>query len=371
LDKVLSNEEIQTIITALGTGIGDDDFDLTKSRYHKLIIMTDADVDGAHIRTLLLTFFYRQMPELIKKGFVYIAQPPLFRVKKGKIEQYLETEAELDRCLIEMGTDGATLHTLNGKESSEAVQLSAQRFREMLYQIIRLEEFARRIRRRGVSFQQLLRMRRDEGRGLPLYKIVSDAGVEYAWSEKEFSQIVQALEDAGEEKLWDVEVEQREGDSKANGPRMHYRVVEMLEAQDVELILKKVEKMGLDPCEVWPAEEDYSGIALGNDENKKPHFKLTQKDTEELLVTLPDVLEAVKRSAKRGVNIQRYKGLGEMNPGQLWSTTMNPETRTMLKVSLEDAVEAEKIFTILMGDQVEPRRQFIQDHAPEVRFLDI
>ncbi|MFH1742235.1 MAG: DNA topoisomerase (ATP-hydrolyzing) subunit B [bacterium] len=371
LDKVLSNEEIQTIIAALGTGIGDDDFNLSKSRYHKLIIMTDADVDGAHIRTLLLTFFYRQMPELIKNGFVYIAQPPLYRVKKGKRERYLDTEADLDTFLIEIGTDGTTLCTLNGEESPKDARISSQRFRDLLYHIIRIEEFAGKMKRRGIPFSRLLKVRRESERGLPVYQIISDAGVEYAWSEKEFSHIVQGLEDAGEEKLWDVGAEEQEGEPKNNGQKMHYRVVEMLKAQELEPILKKIEKMGLDFSEVWPLEDDYSGAAVNGNGNEASHFKLVYKDSEEFLGTLPDVLEAVKRLARKGITIQRYKGLGEMNAEQLWSTTMNPETRTVLKVSLGDAVQTENIFTILMGDQVAPRREFIQNHAPEVRFIDI
>jgi len=370
LDKVLSNEEIQTIISALGTGIGEDDFEISKSRYHKLIIMTDADVDGAHIRTLLLTFFFRQMPELIKNGLVYIAQPPLFRVKKGKHEQYLDTEADLNSFLIENATDGATLYVLDTNPSGEGEKVPPQRFRELLRHILQLEEFARKMKRRGVSFRELLRAREELERGLPLYRIVSDAGPEYAWSEKEFTEIVQALEDAGEEKLWTI-AEEGEQKPKGNGKKMHYRVVEMLEAQELEAIIKKLEKMGLNFLEIWPDEDVYlNGLSKGNG-NEKACFKLTYKDSEEQLTTLPELLEAVQRMGRRGIGIQRYKGLGEMNAEQLWSTTMNPETRTVLRVTLEDAVEAENIFTILMGDQVEPRREFIQNHAPEVRFIDI
>ncbi len=375
LDKVLSNDEIQTIISALGTGIGADDFDLGKSRYHKLIIMTDADVDGAHIRTLLLTFFFRQMPELIKNGYVYIAQPPLYLVKRGKQIRYLETEAELSKYLIEIGTDGISLDILKGKKKSDTAKVSPQRFREILHQIIRIEEFAKKMRRRGVGFHTLLEIRKETERGLPLFKILSEAGVEFAWTEKEFTQIVQALEDAGEEKLWDVGEEKTEGklegNGNGNGKKMHYHIVEMLEAQEIEPILKKLEKMDIDLCEVWPEDDDYSGAVAEGNGNKQPQFRLTEKEVEKELVTLPDLLEAVKESGKKGISVQRYKGLGEMNPEQLWSTTMNPETRTMLKVSLEDAVKAEEIFTVLMGDQVEPRRQFIQNHAPEVRFIDI
>ncbi|MFB3784798.1 MAG: DNA topoisomerase (ATP-hydrolyzing) subunit B [bacterium] len=368
LDKVLSNEEIQTIITALGTSVGEEDFDISKSRYHKLIIMTDADVDGAHIRTLLLTFFFRQMPQLFEAGYMYIAQPPLFRVKRGKKEQYLETERDLDNYLIQLGLENIKCYSLtNGKDGKP---LTNHQFQELLDQIIHLVDFDRKLGRRGLSLRELLQVRK-ERESLPLYKIVCEAGEQYALTEREYTRIVEELQAFNEESMKDA----LEEDAPAETRQLHYQAIEFFESPEMEPVLKKIEKMGIDVLAHWPDEEDPHAVINGRNgrENEKPApiFQMEEKETAHQVSYLPQVLELVKQSGRKGVDIQRYKGLGEMNPEQLWETTMNPQTRTILKVSLEDAVEAENIFTVLMGDAVEPRREFIQRHAPEVRFLDI
>ncbi len=365
VDKLLSNEEIRTIITALGTGVGESDFDIEKARYHKLIIMTDADVDGAHIRTLLLTFLYRQMPELIRAGYVYIAQPPLFLVKKGKKEQYIDTEKDLDKYLFNLAIDSATLSPADGNGSSKAY--NAEKFRELLQIAQEINDFSFKLINRGSSLHELLKVRAEsDAKTLPLYRISSDAGVEYAHDEKARAKIVEDLESAwGED-----ETGEAGGNGDPDAPKAQYHVVEFLESQEIEKLLCRLEQWNIDLLEAFPERvEQSTGVS---EEDIKVLFVLKNgKDEVYELPTLPAVLEKVRDLAGKGLHVQRYKGLGEMNPEQLWITTMNPETRTMLKVDMKDAVEAERIFTVLMGDAVEPRRKFIQEHAPEVRFLDV
>lgn len=368
LDKVLSNDEIQTMITAIGTGIGENDFDLSKSRYHKMIIMTDADVDGAHIRTLLLTFFFRQMPQLIDAGFIYIAQPPLYRVKRGKKEQYIDTDRELDNYLMELGMDSVHCYAL--KEGEEK-KLTPNQLQDLLNKILQLKQFDLRMHRRGLSLHELLKVRKNSHSTLPLYKINSADGVRYAFSEKEYTQIIDHLEES--QAAPDAEK------TRDEVPKVKYQVLEFFETQDLEPVLQSLEKMGLDPSIHWPEHEEYlldvvSGNGSENGSDQKmpaPIFVVEEKGVRRQISYLSQLLEMVKLAGRRGVDIQRYKGLGEMNPDQLWETTMNPESRTILRVNMEDAVEAEAIFTVLMGDAVEPRREFIQRHAPEVQFLDI
>ncbi len=370
LDKVLSNEEIQTIITAIGTSI-DEEFDLSKSRYHKLIIMTDADVDGAHIRTLLLTFFFRQMPELIDAGYIYIAQPPLYRVKRGKKEHYLDTEKELDSYLMQQGIDNVKCTPfVDGKEGKT---YTTNQFTELLEVLLHLVEFDRKLTRRGVSFRELLAARKDSNNTLPLYKIISEAGTQFAYTEKEYSQIIEDFQAVNEETEDESEQNGKSDSTKENNGKLSFRVIEFFESQDMEPLVKKLEKMGIDVFAHWPEQvEDYGNGNNGKEkELPPPLFLLEEKGVPTQVHFLPQALEAVKISGRKGVDITRYKGLGEMNPAQLWETTMNPEGRTILKVNMDDAVEAENIFTILMGDSVEPRRNFIQNHAPEVRFLDV
>ncbi len=365
LDKVLSNEEIQTIITALGTSVGDTEFDLSKSRYHKLIIMTDADVDGAHIRTLLLTFFFRQMPELIEAGYVYIAQPPLYRIKRGKKEQYLETERDLDVYLMQSGINN--VECFPAGKSDNAKPLTANQLTELLDQIQQLQDFDRKLIRRGLSLQELLEERKNSGRSLPLYKIESEAGVEFAYSEKEYTKLIDGIQ----EQNGDSDKKEEEGEEE---PKLHYHAVEFFESQEMEPLVKKIEKLNIDIHTHWPKREETYKVNGSNGKEKEDLpvlYHLKDKSGDHAVQFLPELLEMVKAAGRRGIEIQRYKGLGEMNPQQLWETTMNPESRTILQVNMEDAVEAETIFTVLMGDSVEPRRDFIQRHAPEVRFLDI
>mgnify|MGYP006273193179 CR=1 FL=1 len=369
LDKVLSNDEIQTMITAIGAGFGPDEFDPQKIRYNQIIIMTDADVDGAHIRTLLLTFFFRQMPQLIDAGFIYIAQPPLYRVKKGKKEHFIETERQLENYLLDLGIDGVQAFPIANGEESKA--LTGNQLRDLLSGIQQLIDFESKLRRRGITFSEMLKARKDSGKHLPLYRLVTPDGIDYAYSEKESVQKIEALQN---------QYDQNGEDAPEAPPRKPpYQIQEFFETLELEPILKKIEKNGVDVYDHWPIHSDAfygelenNGSAGNAPVDETPSiFRVEEKNESETIQYLPDLLLKVTQAGNRGIDIQRYKGLGEMNPEQLWKTTMNPETRTILRVNKEDAVRADEIFTVLMGESVEERRSFIQKHAPEVQFLDI
>lgn len=341
LDKALSNEEIRTIISALGSGVGDE-FILDKLRYHKVILMCDADSDGSHIRTLLLTLFFRQMPQLIEKGHVYIAQPPLYKVKRGKREEYIETEEHMNGFLFDLGTEGISLTRRKDKKVFKDKVL-----KELLYLVLEFDRFARAIERRGVNLSKYLGFRHKKTKKLPIFRVKVEENTQFLYDDQELAKAVKKLE---KELDKEVEVGIKGG-----------HVVEFYEARDMEKIIDKIEKMGFKAEDVFQPE-------LGS---KNKAFKLSGEDDVREIDTLKECLDHIREIAKKGLTIQRYKGLGEMNPSQLWETTMNPDTRTLLKVTMEDAVEADEMFTILMGDQVEPRREFIEQHALEVKNLDI
>jgi DNA gyrase subunit B len=348
MDKVLSNEEIRTMITAIGTGIGEDEFDLTKLRYKKVIIMTDADVDGSHIRTLLLTFFYRQMRKLLESGYVYIAQPPLFRIKRGKREEYLESEEKMNQILLDLGAEGASVFSLKAKTQTP---FSEKEFKEALEIASDLEKIAGRLGKRGLEFGDYLKQYRKK-EGFPLYYARVEGG-KYLYSDDDLAALVKKKE---KEKGKDLDLSTDA--KKAGDPRDSIEVVEIYEAHDLLKLARKLEK--LDELTI----EDY-------DRHGEPIFELkVDKKTHEIQ-SLAEFLELVRTLGREGLELQRYKGLGEMNPGQLWETTMDPSRRTILRVTLEDAVEADRIFAILMGDEVEPRREFIETYAKAVRNLDI
>jgi len=342
LDKALSNEEIRTIITAIGCGIGEE-FNIEKIRYHKIIIMCDADVDGSHIRTLILTLFYRQMPTLIENGHVYIAQPPLYKIKRGKREEYIQTEDEYNNLLLELGTDGMTLVRVKDKHQFTDKQLKA-----VLDVLIELEGYGNAIERSGADLAKFITLRQKKTKKLPLYMVKVDGVAQFLYNDDELSKYV-GDEDTGKNKDY----------------------IEFYESREIEKIIEKIEKMGLDMDEYDAPEEIAAEKKSSKKESSKPVYTIkTEKETKGLF-SLKEVLKFVKSVGKEGMSIQRYKGLGEMNPAQLWETTMDPEKRTLLKVMLEDAVEADSMFTILMGEAVEPRREFIEKHAHEVKVLDI
>ena len=341
LDKALANEEIRTIISALGSGVGQE-FNLEKLRYHKVILMCDADSDGSHIRTLLLTLFFRQMQQLIEKGHVYIAQPPLYKVKRGKREEYIETEKQMSNFLFDLGTDGMTLTRRKNKKTFKDKQL-----KELLYLVSEFDRLALAIERRGVKLSKYLGFRHKKTKKLPVYMVKVEGEAQFLYDDNELAKAIKKLE---KELGKDVEIGKKSG-----------HVIEFYEARDTEKIFEKIDKLGFDIEQIFQPDES----------SKKKLFKMESEDDIKELDTLKECLEYVREVAKKGLHIQRYKGLGEMNPTQLWETTMDPGTRTLLKVTMEDAVEANEMFTVLMGDQVEPRKEFIDKYALEVRNLDI
>jgi DNA gyrase subunit B len=363
IDKLLSNEEIRAMITAMGTGIGEAEFNIEKARYHKIIIMTDADVDGAHIRTLLLTFFFRQMKQLLEKGYVFIAQPPLYKVKRGKKEQYVQSDKDMDGFLFENGTEDWKLTRLQkGKDLS----FTTEKFRELLGDFVDLSRLLPRLERE-MGAKEFLEFRAKDR--MPKYRIPFEEPL-FAYNDAERDKL---LEKAAKGKIQPKGSKDGEDElfgeiSKAAEDK--HAEVEAIELDDiqreVEEILGRLEKKGVDPEEVMLGPEGRERA-----EKAKPLFRLENEDKAFELFSVREVVDKVKGLGREGMSIQRYKGLGEMNPEQLWETTMDPAKRTLLQVKLEDAVKADEIFSILMGDLVEPRRQFIQDHAPEVRNLDI
>jgi DNA gyrase subunit B len=359
LDKVLGNEEIRTLVTALGTGIGEENFDLAKLRYGKLIIMTDADVDGAHIRTLLLTFFFRKMQKLIEQGCIYIAQPPLYRVKRGKKELYIENDENMDRFLLDEGIDSVEMR-ITKKKREQA--LSKAELKQIASYLLDLERLRRTVERKGVTMREYIGLRDQRGH-LPISLIKVRNERYFAYDEKEVAEYEKALEKESAQNRKNAA--NGANANSHNNSNNDYSILEFAEAKEIESLLRKISKLGIDASQYYPLRLDRV-----NADTPMP-FKLVEGEKEYPCDSLVAAMEKIKDVAQRGMTIQRYKGLGEMNPEQLWQTTMNPQTRTLVQVTLEDAVEAETICTTLMGDQVEPRRDFIQLHAAEVRNLDI
>ncbi|WP_163328446.1 DNA topoisomerase (ATP-hydrolyzing) subunit B [Desulfurobacterium thermolithotrophum] len=344
IEKVLSNDEIKTIITALGTGIGKN-FNMSKLRYSKIIIMTDADVDGAHIRTLLLTFFFRQFPEIVERGHLYIAQPPLYRVKKGKREMYIKSDSELESVVLDFALDSVLLLDSNGKEIPKEEGL------KVVEDISKLE-----------SVVSILSRKRDRD----IINILLRVGADYKdlYNREKAEKLVEEIKKNLPESLRKTEFELIEDKAhccfqiscRIPFDRYLKKTVEINE----DLLISDLYKHG-------------KGLKSRIREKlgEPPYRVKTKKGEVKEFLTLEELYNYLLQVGKEGIYIQRYKGLGEMNPDQLWETTMNPENRTLLKVSVEDAVKADEIFTILMGDKVEPRKEFIQKFAKEVRNLDI
>ncbi|OQA91305.1 MAG: DNA gyrase subunit B [Elusimicrobia bacterium ADurb.Bin231] len=357
INKMLSNDEIRTLITALGTGIGSDDFDISKLRYHKIIIMTDADVDGAHIRTLLLTFFYRQMPQLIVNGNMYIAQPPLFKMKKGKKEIYIETDEKLESMLLEEGLSDVKIKKL--KNGNIVKEYDSKKLSGILRNLIEFETLIKKLSKKGISWEDYLGFKKSEK--LPLYRVDSEAGSKYFYTEKEWKTFKADFLRLKQEKEAEL-LKAAGGDpsqvvvSEELGTDVKY----LWEIAKLDAVVKKLEGHGV----------DLSDYGNGNG-NGKVSYKLDASGEEIEVMNFKQLIDAVMDMGRSGMMIQRYKGLGEMNPQQLWETTMDPASRKLLQVKLEDAVAADNIFTTLMGDKVEPRRLFIEQHAHEVRNLDI
>ncbi len=366
--KILNNNEIRTIITALGTGIGDT-FNMSKLRYHKIIIMCDADVDGAHIRTLLLTLFYRQMKELVEKNFVYIAQPPLYKIKRGKREEYIETEDEMNKLLLDLGTEGTIL--FKGDKSYPDKQLKA-----LLQLLVEIESLSLAIMRKGVNFIDYVSKRDPKTKKLPICKAKVEGKDLFFYKDKELASFVKK-----QEKKIGKEIEIKDGETQNPGKETGLELTEFFEAEEIQEIIEKIEKLGFsiehyDHAAKKPRHERSQPTKKkqGKKEpiSQKPLLRIKDEQGNFVdIFSLRQLLVYTREQGRRGMTIQRYKGLGEMNPEQLWETTMDPDRRTLLSVALEDMVKADEVFTILMGDAVGPRREFIESHAKEVRNLDI
>ena len=346
-DKMLSSAEVGTLITALGCGIGREEFDPDKLRYHRIIIMTDADVDGAHIRTLLLTFFYRQMPELIERGHIYIAQPPLYKVKKGKQETYLKDDVELNAYLMRTALEGASLMV-----NAEAPPLSGAALEDMAAKMVAVNGIIQRLAKRynGGLLKNLLSMPRvtDE--------LVGDNAQWARWLEELQNRL---NTDSGVANRYTLEIVEPD-DTHAGAIRVehwtHGIAAERLLPYDFfhSSDYQKIAEMG----------EHLDGLLADDAE-------IRRGEKSKPIASFQEALAWLMEEAKRGQHIQRYKGLGEMNPEQLWETTMDPDSRRLLRVNIEDVVGSDQIFTTLMGDQVEPRREFIETNALTVENLDI
>ena len=348
-DKMLSSQEIQTLITALGTGIGRDDFDIEKVRYHRIIIMTDADVDGSHIRTLLLTFFFRHMRPIIERGYLYIAQPPLYKVKRGQTEMYLKHQTAFDDYILQQATEKLSLVNPN----------------RMDVQTIRGNDLIAVVRR-VQTFEQILarfERRRNDTRLLHQLARHDDVPATVLQEHTEAIHLLETLQSTLVSQHGDAVLQ-----TSVEWDEEHscYRIVFATRYHDttLETVIDRVLLASQDLRELRSLAHQLESLGT-------PPYTLHNGAVAHVIGSLGELLQTVGEVGKKDLSIQRYKGLGEMNPGQLWDTTMDPERRTLLLVTLEDAVEADYIFTTLMGDQVEPRKAFIEAHAKEVVNLDI
>jgi len=339
-DKMITNEEIRLLISALGAGIGKEEFNIHRLRYHRIIIMTDADVDGSHIRTLLLTFFYRQMPEIIEHGYLYIAQPPLFKITEGKNEIYIKNEEEFNRYLMKRAIARSEVWVKEGRK-----KISEKKLNQLLEKVLLYCDWIQKLRKKGIppSILNLLLEHQvrskatfeEKGKAAELQKKFHKSGFEVSelyWDE--------------EHNLYGFEAQETNG-ARGIRTRIDWNLVSSVEYRNLFQAYQEIQ-------EIAP-----------------PPYILLEKGKEVVMEKVEDLLQALSQLGKEGITVQRYKGLGEMNPEQLWETTMNPEKRTLLKVRVEDAIEADEIFSILMGDEVEQRRQFIEENALFVTRLDI
>ena len=401
LDKILGFEEIRAIIQALNCGIGADDFDISKLRYGKIIIMTDADVDGSHIRTLLLTFFFRQMPELVKQGRIFIAQPPLFQVTRRKKSEYVLNERKMRSVLGRLGVEGATLIAYN-EDRSERLRVEGEKLAELLHVLESIEDLTQVLSRRGIALQNLLSLKSNDPTGkdrLPRIRVTVPrvefegrdnsqaneiAGEHFFWSEED--------EDAFREKhkLGESDPDLDSGTQHTTRPSIRQ---ELHEVKEIEKQFARLNGMDLsvqdyfleqtksvtglpEPTrfELLVDSKKAAAVAKAVAENSDSDGVSASAVTAEgaaPVVNLRELVGAIHESGKRGMEIKRFKGLGEMDAEQLWDTTMNPENRVLLRVTWDAASEAEKLFSVLMGDDVEPRRKYIEDHALEVKNLDV
>ncbi len=356
LEKILQNNEVGVMISALGCGIGTDGFHLEKLRYHKIIIMTDADVDGSHIRTLLLTFFYRHMPALVENNYIYIAQPPLYRVTRKKMSRYIHSEKEMDDYLLELGISDIKVKLPNGKELARPEEIKG-----VMQMILELEAFVNRIERKGILFREFLHAKNSQGI-LPRFQLNLTEGEKFAYSSDEFEELKKQDEAAQkkqhEETLASIPAEEITPEMRVFRPtRLHF--TELYEEDYLSDLTERLKGFGFEFSRYSQADGPLLDIVEEGEKHHHPYH------------TLREVLEFMRENGRKGIEIQRYKGLGEMNADQLWETTMDPTKRTLIRVTLPDAVAADHMFTMLMGEDVPPRRAFIEQHALSVKNLDI
>ncbi|MAM91968.1 MAG: DNA topoisomerase (ATP-hydrolyzing) subunit B [Opitutaceae bacterium] len=363
IDKVLSNNEIRTMITAIGCGIGDVEgdggFNIDKARYHKIIIMTDADVDGSHIRTLLLTFLYRQMKDLIDSGYVYIAQPPLYKIKRKRREQYVDNDDELNRMLLELGSEDVSMvrlddgHSFNSEQLDHIVEIFAQ-----------LERIGGSVTRYGASIGEYLEQYSKEDHSLPRYLARIREGNEETFrflrSETDRADFVEEVGLGAED--FDSDTATVTIQDTEAGVSKRISLFEIFEANEMSKLLREIEDIGLDLSHFLPSDEPIYSIRENEGQMNETSIGIHSN---------MEILRQIRLLGRKGLNIQRYKGLGEMNPKQLFETTMDPGKRRLLKVNINDAAKADEMFTILMGEEVAPRREFIEDNALNVSYLDV
>jgi len=355
LEKMLAHDEIRTMISALGTGIGADEFELSKCRYGKIILMTDADVDGAHIRTLLLTFFFRQMQELFTNGMVYIAQPPLYeiRVKGKKKSEYIVSENQMRKRMIARGLEGTELVIREGKDGQSTRKVSGEQLEQLVKILAEAERIMGVLERRGIKFAEFMRGYYD-GKRLPEFRIRVKGEEEVFYDRGAYEgRLAELKGEIG-----------AEADNEDEGFVFAEELHEVKRINQLKERLNKEFGVDLEDFLLKP-ERAISG------EEHITKFQLINGDDKQHIVSLGDVCAGIRNIGSKGIEIKRFKGLGEMNAEQLWETTMNPATRTLLNVKLDDAGEADRLFSILMGTDVEKRRHFIQEHALEVQNLDV
>ena len=351
IDKVLENKEIQSLIAAIGCGVGKEEFDVSKIRYHRVVIMTDADVDGSHIRTLLLTFFFRQMKQLIEAGYVYIAKPPLFKVKKRSKERYIETEDQLDKYLIELGCDD-----VNAKMVASGDNVTKEMLDEFINFVYTANQLDNGLRRHGLD--PINYFAREKAGKFPLVKVIirEDDGTvteDYAYSDEQEQEIILAAET----RLGIVDENGITNEEMAERKSSQIETISIFEEKACAELAERMARYGLTTDRLYHGDNTLIEVDTG--------------ETTVKLDSLFELFEYIKKNGRQGLHIQRYKGLGEMNAEQLWETTMDPENRKMIKVTMDDAVQAEQIFSLLMGDEVEPRREYIEKYAAGVKDLDI
>ena len=382
VDKMLSHEEIRTIVQALACGIGTGDLDMTKLRYGKLVIMTDADVDGSHIRTLLLTFFFRQMNQLIRDGRIYIAQPPLYQVIRKKRVEYVRNEAAMRKTLLELGVDSTSL-LLRDRKGVEKARFKGAELKKVIQLLEQVQDLAAVAERRGLPFSRLLSLRAEHG-ALPLYRVILDGKEHFFFTAEDYEAF------AEENKIDEIEAAARAvnvADAAVNGhadaagraaaaaaqeakkqaQRRLEKNEEMHENREQEKLFERLKALDM-PIEDYLLKVE----ELDSGERKMTRYFIENgADFKRDIAGLADIVPTIHEIAKHGIEIKRFKGLGEMNAEELWTTTMDPARRTLLRVTLEGAGNAEAMFSTLMGEDVERRRRFIEEHALEVKNLDV